>query len=156
MLLVGLAGVAVAARRWTDVVVVRGSSMTPTLLPGDLLLVERRTFTRRAPRTAEVVLARDPRDPSRELIKRVVAVHGCGVELRGDGSASTDSRAFGTLPPDAIAWRVVVRYWPPSRVGRIPSAPPAPPSSERSAELGGEAACSRFGDLVVGFAERDR
>ena len=32
---------AVAARRWTDVVEVRGRSMLPTLLPGDRLLVAR-------------------------------------------------------------------------------------------------------------------
>lgn len=145
------AALAVVARRWTDVVAVRGSSMVPTLEPGDLLLVERWTYAQRQPRVGEVVLARDPRDPARELIKRVVAVRDGGVQLRGDHSTSTDSRSFGSLPSTEVEWRVAFRYWPLSRLGRVPAAP-EPPSSE----LGGEAACSRFGDLVVGFETPER
>jgi nickel-type superoxide dismutase maturation protease len=145
-----VAGLAFAARRWTDVVLVRGSSMAPTLQPGDQLLVERWSYGRRAPRPREVVLAPDPRQPSRELIKRVAAVRGDSVEVRGDAAASTDSRTFGALPLAAVRWRVAVRYWPLSRFGLLPAPPP------RSFEFepqGGEPACSAFGDLVVGLEE---
>ena len=40
------AGIAagVAASRWLDVVEVRGGSMAPSLLPGDRLLVESRSY----------------------------------------------------------------------------------------------------------------
>jgi nickel-type superoxide dismutase maturation protease len=117
----GVAAVAFA-RRWLDVVEVQGASMTPTLLPGDWLIVERRTYARRPPRIGEIVLAADPREPSRELIKRVAAVdQGSGlVELAGDApDASTDSRTFGQLPTGSIRWRVVWRYYPPSRIGRV-------------------------------------
>lgn len=148
--LAAAAGLAFLARRWTDVVVVRGSSMAPTLEPGDQLLVERWSLSRRQPLQGEVVLAPDPRRPERELIKRVAAVSGESVELRGDGPASTDSRDFGLLPPDAIRWRVALRYWPLSRFGPLPT-----PSVSRETALelepqGGEPACSAFGDLVVG------
>ena len=112
--LLGLIGL-LAARRWLDVVEVRGRSMAPALLPGDRLLV-----VRAPPRTGDVVLAPDPRAPSRELIKRVAAVDRIGVHLRGDNqAASTDARAFGAVRPADVRWRAVLRYWPAGRFGPI-------------------------------------
>ncbi len=70
----------------------------------------------------EVVLAADPREPSRELIKRVAAVDAESrtVDLRGDApEASTDSRTFGAVPVEAVYWRVVARYWPAARATRL-------------------------------------
>jgi nickel-type superoxide dismutase maturation protease len=112
-----------AARRWLDAVEVRGASMAPTLLPGDRLLVESSTFRRRRPRAGELVLAPDPREPARELVKRVAAADTDAgtLELRGDAAdASTDSRAFGAVPAGTVQWRILARYWPPSRAGRLP------------------------------------
>jgi nickel-type superoxide dismutase maturation protease len=109
------AGLSVAAAllRHLDVVEVSGGSMAPTLLPGDRLLVEAVSYRLRPPRTGEVVLAADPRQPDRELVKRVAAVSTDGLELAGDApDASTDSRAFGPVPSTSIRWRVVCRYWP--------------------------------------------
>jgi nickel-type superoxide dismutase maturation protease len=116
-----VAGITVG-RRWLDVVEVRGGSMAPSLLPGDRLLVESRTYRRRRPRAGEVVLAADPRRPERELIKRVATIDedAASAELRGDApAASTDSRAFGAVPLAEIRWRGVFRYWPPPRAGRL-------------------------------------
>jgi nickel-type superoxide dismutase maturation protease len=126
--LVALLGVAtgiaagVAASRWLDVVEVQGGSMAPSLLPGDRLLVESRSYERRAPRPGEVVLAADPRESDRELIKRVASVDdaGAAADLRGDAAEeSTDSRDFGAVPLAAIRWRAAFRYWPPERAGRL-------------------------------------
>jgi len=120
--MLGVAAGLSAGRRWLDVVEVRGGSMAPSLLPGDRLLVESRTYEGRPPRWGEVVLAADPREPERELIKRVVAVddEAGTVDLRGDApAASTDSRAFGAVPIAAVRWRAVYRYWPPGRVGGL-------------------------------------
>jgi nickel-type superoxide dismutase maturation protease len=118
------AGVAAgaAARRWLDVVEVRGGSMAPALLPGDRLLVESRSYSSRAPRAGEIVLAADPRDGERELIKRVAVVdeEGAVADLRGDApDESTDSREFGAVPLSDIRWRAALRYWPPERAGRL-------------------------------------
>jgi nickel-type superoxide dismutase maturation protease len=111
----------VAARRWLDVVEVRGHSMAPTLLPGDRLLV-----MRAPPRLGRVVLAADPRDPRRELIKRVARIEPSGVHLHGDNpAASTDARVFGPTQPSRVRWRAVLRYWPPGRIGSMPAAPPS-------------------------------
>lgn len=117
----GFAAVAFA-RRWLDVVEVQGSSMAPTLLPGEWLIVEGRSYARRPPRVGEIVLAADPRDPSRELIKRVAAVDAESgtVDLRGDApEGSTDSRTFGAIPVEAVCWRVIARYWPAARAARL-------------------------------------
>jgi len=110
------------ARRWFDVVEVQGRSMAPALLPGDWLLVERRTYAHRRPRVREIVLAADPRDPSRELIKRVTSVdgHAMMIQLAGDApESSTDSRIFGPVPVSDVHWRVIARYWPAERIARL-------------------------------------
>jgi nickel-type superoxide dismutase maturation protease len=102
-------------RPWLDAVEVRGDSMVPGLLPGDRLLIESRSLRRRAPRPGEIVVAADPREPSRELVKRVASVDEAAglVLLAGDApGASTDSRTFGALPLAAVRWRAVARYWP--------------------------------------------
>ena len=138
---IGLAiAAAAAARRWLDVVEVRGRSMAPTLLPGDRILVVR---MHRAPRVGEVVLAPDPREPRRELVKRVAGVAASGIELRGDNvAASSDAR----VARDRIRWRAVLRYWPPNRattrLGR--------PRALESVDEGGEAACAVPEALVAG------
>jgi len=105
------------ALRRLDVVEVRGRSMAPALLPGDRLLVARLG----PPRVGDVVLAADPRDPRRELIKRVTALDG-GVTVRGDNRPqSTDARTFGALPPSTVQWRVIGRFWPADRIGLVPA-----------------------------------
>ncbi len=114
-----LAGVvlALAARGRIDVVGVRGRSMAPTLLPGDRLIV-----VRDRPRPGRLVLARDPRDRRRELIKRVARVDGASVWLAGDNrAASTDARSFGAVPAADVTWRAIARYWPPRRVAVLRS-----------------------------------
>lgn len=140
LVLSGVIGAALATRRWLDVVEVRGRSMAPSLLPGDRVLVLR---TAGPPRLGDVVLAPDPRDPRRELVKRVASVDRFGVTLRGDNPAfSTDARAFGSIPAASVRWRAILRYWPRRRCGRIP---PAPPIAE-----GGESACAFPEALIAG------
>ena len=119
--LIACLAIAGLARRVVDIVEVRGRSMLPTLRPGDRLLVVRGA---RPVRVGEIVLALDPRDAGRELVKRVAAVGPEGVALHGDNRAlSTDARAFGSLPAGAIRWRVVARCWPLDRAGRLASRP---------------------------------
>ena len=135
LLLAGAGALAIVARARLDLVEVRGRSMVPTLRPGDRLLAVR---LRRAPRVGDVVLAADPREPRRELVKRVAVVDAAGVTLRGDHPAfSTDARAFGAIPAARIGWRVAARYWPLRRAGRIPARPPI-----ELLEEGGEPACA--------------
>ena len=120
--LAAIGAAAMAGGRWIDLVEVRGRSMVPALLPGDRLLVERLTYRRRGPRAGEIVLAPDPRQPSRELVKRIglVDASSASAELVGDApEASADSRAFGPVDLVDLRWRVAVRCWPPGRIGLV-------------------------------------
>ena len=95
--------------------------MLPALAAGDYVVVDTRAYARRSPGPGEVVLARDPREPSREIVKRVAGPDDAGgVVLLGDNPAvSTDSRDFGPVSTEEVTGRVVWRYWPPARVGPV-------------------------------------
>jgi nickel-type superoxide dismutase maturation protease len=96
--------------------VVEGRSMAPTLLPGDRVLVLR---SRRL-KVGDLVAVPDPRGERRLLIKRITAIHGGLLELRGDNpDASTDSRDFGDVPTRRVLGRVVRRYAPSRRRGAV-------------------------------------
>jgi Signal peptidase, peptidase S26 len=118
--LLGLAVLLVLRRRARHVVVA-GSSMRPTLEPGDRLVTLR---TPGRPRVGGLALSPDPRVPERMLIKRVHAVDGDRVELRGDAASdSTDSRTFGPVPLGAVQACVAFRYHPIERAGWVRSPP---------------------------------
>ncbi|MCL6553415.1 MAG: signal peptidase I [Firmicutes bacterium] len=70
---------------------VEQSSMEPTLLPHDRVLVNKLVYRLRAPRPGDVVVLRYPRDPTRNYIKRLVAGPGARVEIRA-GQLVIDDR----------------------------------------------------------------
>ena len=81
--------------------------MLPTYTSGDVLTAIRKW---RRERVGDVVVVRDPRDPSRWLIKRCVARRGSMVDVRGDNEgASTDSREFGLVNSKNVRYLVLVR-----------------------------------------------
>jgi len=95
---------------------VHGQSMQPALEPGDRLLVVGLLKAR----PGDVVAVVDPRDSERVMVKRVTTVDGAGVTVLGDNpTASTDSRTFGPVPSRLVLGRVVYRYWPEPRRGRV-------------------------------------
>ena len=95
--------------------------MVPALASGDYVVVDTRAYARRSPGPGEVVLARDPREPSRVIAKRVAGPDGAdGVVLLGDNAEeSTDSRTFGPVPRAHVTGRIVWRYWPPASFGPV-------------------------------------
>jgi nickel-type superoxide dismutase maturation protease len=97
-------------------VLVEGDSMRPTLEPGDRLLAIRA----RRIRAGQLVVVPDPRRPDRLLVKRVAAVGPAAVSVQGDNAgASTDSRQFGPVSRTAVVGRIVYRYAPLTRAGRV-------------------------------------
>ncbi len=108
-----LSGVAVAIRRLRLTrYAIEGESMLPALRPGDFVVVSQR---RRPLRYGDIVLATDPREPARALVKRIHLVEPGrnAAWLLGDNpAASTDSRHFGAVPAANLLGRVIWRYWP--------------------------------------------
>ncbi|HEX4904579.1 MAG TPA: S26 family signal peptidase [Acidimicrobiales bacterium] len=93
-------------------VVVDGDSMRPTLEPGDRLVV-----LRLPPRVGDLVALRRE---GRVLVKRVAALDGDQLVVHGDNAtASTDSRTFGPVRRSSVLGRVVYRYAPTARAGRV-------------------------------------
>ena len=89
---------------------VAGHSMEPALHHGDELL-----FLRIAPQTGSVVVARDPRDRDRLLVKRVTALAGNDVLL------ASDAEGHESLVVDrrAVIGRAILRYRAPFRASRL-------------------------------------
>lgn len=113
----GALGVAAAFFR----VVVEGDSMLPTLEPGDRLVVLRSGYRRRL-RTGDLVTVRDPREEGRGrvLVKRIADLDRSEAEVSGDNpDASADSRSFGRVPLESVTGRVLYRYAPAERAGRV-------------------------------------
>lgn len=106
--LLGCTGLTFVLRR--SLVEVRGPSMEPTLWPGDRLV----TIPARPGwlRSGQVVVLEDPEDPSHRVIKRLVAVSGDHVEVRGDDPGrSTDGRRWGPVSSTAVQ-RIAITRWP--------------------------------------------
>ncbi len=93
---------------------ISGESMLPTLRPGDFVIVDTRPHRSWTPGSGDIVLARDPRERERTLVKRVSRCEDGGAAwLLGDNpGSSADSRTFGALPPEYILGEVRWRYWP--------------------------------------------
>ncbi|MGC8512981.1 MAG: nickel-type superoxide dismutase maturation protease [Acidimicrobiales bacterium] len=136
-----------ALRRLT----VTGTSMHPTFLPGDRLLIAHPTLLRpleskfKRVRPGDVVAFYDPRQPPgspsrRLMLKRVHGRRHGALDLRGDNpGASTDSRHFGAVAVADIVGIVVYRYYPAQRVAWWPG------STEKGSPSGGDASHQPLG-----------
>lgn len=63
--------------------VVDGDSMNPTLVDGEWVFLWRLAYLRAGPERGDIIVFRYPLDPEREFIKRIIALPGETVELRG-------------------------------------------------------------------------
>ncbi len=78
-----------------------GWSMSPTLLPNEYALFDTLAYRLRPPQRDDIVLVRDPRTPTRTLIKRLAGVPGDAVRVGEDGCWING--ALRTAPEDAPA-----------------------------------------------------
>ena len=98
-------------------VAVAGRSMEPTFRDGDWLLARRTSGT---PGIGDLVIASDPREPARLVVKRVRSVAGDRVAIEGDRpDGSTDSREYGPIPTGSIVGQPLFRYAPLRRFGPV-------------------------------------
>src|SRR3990170_3084384 len=117
-------GAVYAFLRWRPVrVEVRGTSMAPTLEPGDWVLAVAPGRLRRG----EIGVVERPDRPGFEMVKRILAIPGdlapdgrvlLRDELWVEGDApedSTDSRTFGPVRREHVKAEARLVYWPPER-----------------------------------------
>lgn len=109
-----VASAAVLAQRRFTRVAVSGHSMEPGLRDGDWLVVDRaaRRFS-----AGDVVVARDPRERDRLIVKRVGEVGTDSQLMLASDHPAHASERIGPVPGNDVVGRAVVRYWPPARLG---------------------------------------
>ncbi len=78
-------------------------SMSPTLLPGDSVLVNRLVYLLRPPRRGDIIVFHFPKTGSRDFVKRVIGVPGDLVQER-DGRLTVNGTLIHVsrpVPPEA-------------------------------------------------------
>lgn len=65
-----------------ELYMVEGPSMRPTLVDGERLVVNKFVYRFKEPEKGEVLIFKFPKDPSRDFIKRVIAVAGDTIEIK--------------------------------------------------------------------------
>lgn len=73
---------------------VDGPSMTPTLLNGQYILVNKADYFSHGPLRGDVIVFKFPKDTSRDFVKRVIGVPGDTVVTNSDGSVMVDGVAL--------------------------------------------------------------
>lgn len=108
-------------RSWRRRVAVEGHSMEPTLRAGDWLLVDPDAYRARMPTVGQLVVARDPRQPERWLVKRAAGLTADDrLTLAGDHPAhGDDEEMIGAVGRAGLVGRPWLRYWPVGRFGRL-------------------------------------
>ena len=97
-----------------DVIIVSGHSMEPTLVPGQLVLVNKTAFGLRAPfsgdylirwaepKAGDILVIESPLDGTR-MVKRLAALIDQALYVVGDNLGdSVDSREYGLVPLRAL------------------------------------------------------
>lgn len=104
----------VVSRRLSRVAV-SGHSMEPALRDGDWLIVDHGATGR----VGNIVVAVDPRENHRVIIKRVKSTGtDSRLTLESDHPAHAGEE-IGPVGPSDIVGRARMRYWPPKRAGRL-------------------------------------
>jgi nickel-type superoxide dismutase maturation protease len=93
---------------------VSGSSMSPTFMPGDWLIVKSVHKNSAQLKIGSVYLVSDPVRPGVKLLKRLKEqrVNNGVIEywVEGDSLISEDSRKWGWLGRDQFLAKVVIKY----------------------------------------------
>jgi signal peptidase I len=108
---------AVAVRVLVEPVRVSGLSMYPTLHDGDYLLASPIPYWIHRPQRGDIIILKDPQDPSENLVKRIVALPGDRIMIR-NGHVYIDGKLLNE-PYINEPWTLRAT-WPPDGVEQVP------------------------------------
>ena len=92
-------------------VLVDGESMSPTLLPGESLLVQDDFYKIHPPQVGDIILLQHPMRPELIMVKRIHKIQSMEIFVLGDNpSQSTDSRKFGPIQNTNILGKVTSKF----------------------------------------------
>lgn len=91
-------------------------SMQPTLYPHDRIIVNKAVYRFHPPERGDIVVFKFPLDPSRDLIKRIVALEGETIEIRQgyvyiNGRRLEEPYISNELTPNYGPYRVPKGYY---------------------------------------------
>ena len=78
---------------------VSGLSMYPTMHDGDYLITEKVSYRFGEPKKGQIVVLKNPRDNSQDFIKRIIAVPGDSLRVKGDSVYVNDQKLSETYLP---------------------------------------------------------
>lgn len=82
--------------------------MSPTLISGQIVVVNRLSYLFSKPKNGDIIAVKDPRD-KKFLIKRITKISMDKYFVEGDNKKhSTDSRVFGMIGKQDIVGKVIV------------------------------------------------
>ena len=85
----------------------RGQSMTPSVVDGQSVVVNKLAFKIKQPQIGDVVVVQHPHS-NKMLLKRITNAQNNAYFVEGDNPAhSTDSKHFGTLSKKQIIGKVI-------------------------------------------------
>lgn len=99
--------------RDTEVLRIPSASMATALNPGDYIVADRRWYGSHRPERGDLVTLQAPDDPSMSVVRRVVAIEGDSVEVRG---AQFFLNGVEQSEPYAVSQKGGVKDFPPQSV----------------------------------------
>lgn len=91
-----------------------GSSMLPTVDDGDYLIATKIDYRLHAPQRGDVIIMRDPYDPTKDFIKRVIGVPGDRILIRGGQTYINGRRVAESYVNPTEPWTENAD-WPPAQ-----------------------------------------
>ncbi len=83
-------------------VMTNGESMSPTLVHGDRIFVEKLSYLFNEPKRGDIIVFPYPADPSKEYIKRIIGMPGDIIDLRNNQFYVNDERIDDPFEVDVV------------------------------------------------------
>jgi len=92
-----------------------GESMEPTLISGDLIIIDKLTYVYRRPAVGDVIAFWMSNE--KVAVKRISEIEDQDIYVMGDNTkVSNDSRSYGPIPREDVIGRALLIFFPIERM----------------------------------------